>query len=271
MSVDAEVKTAAPVLNVPPKKSIRIRIPASLASVSLLAVFLLVWEFYVDYFKVSAFILPSPSDALMAWIYSLGSVRTWQNTWVTVYESASGFICATIVGVGIGALIGKSAYFERVVNPFIIATQVIPKVALVPLFIVWFGFGPTSKVITAAVLSFFPILTNTVLGVKSINFSHRDVMSTLNASRWQTFTQLEFRSALPYIPHRHGSRRRAGNDRRCRWRIPRRQFGARQSRSQGNERVQHRRAVRRHHPAVDPGIRLLRRHQGLPQTRHPLA
>ena len=84
-------------------------------------------------------------------------------------------------------------------NPFIVATQVIPKVALLPLFVVWFGFGITSKVIVAAVLAFFPILTNTVLGVKSIDTGHRDVMTSLCATRWQVFRRLELPSALPYI------------------------------------------------------------------------
>ena len=70
---------------------------------------------------------------------------------------------------------------------------------MLPLFIVWFGFGATSKVIVAAVLAFFPILTNTVLGVKSVDAGHRDVMTSLNASRWQIFYRLELPSSLPYI------------------------------------------------------------------------
>jgi NitT/TauT family transport system permease protein len=96
-------------------------------------------------------------------------------------------------------LIARARWLELTLNPFIVATQVIPKVALVPLFVLWFGFGITSKVIVAAVLSFFPILTNTALGVKSIEEGHRDVMVSLNATRWQIFRRLELPSALPYI------------------------------------------------------------------------
>ena len=84
-------------------------------------------------------------------------------------------------------------------NPFIVAMQVVPKVAFVPLFVVWFGFGITSKVIVSAVLAFFPILTNTVLGVKSVESGHRDVMTSLNASRFAVFYRLELPSSLPYI------------------------------------------------------------------------
>jgi NitT/TauT family transport system permease protein len=110
-----------------------------------------------------------------------------------------GFFFGAVVGIGLGLIIGRIRWLEATLNPFIIATQVIPKVALIPLFVVWFGFGMTSKVLVAAILSFFPILTNTVLGVKSVETGHRDVMISLNASRLQTFFQLDFRNALPYI------------------------------------------------------------------------
>src|SRR5207248_24829 len=79
----------------------------------------------------------------------------------------------------------------------IIATQVVPKVALVPLFILWFGFGTESKIVVATVLAFFPILTNTVLGIKSVDPGHQDVMTVLNAGRWQRFVALELPSSLP--------------------------------------------------------------------------
>jgi NitT/TauT family transport system permease protein len=72
-------------------------------------------------------------------------------------------------------------------------------VALVPLFIVWFGFGMTSKVVLAAVIAFFPIMTNTILGIKSVETGHSDVMLSLNAGRWNTFWEVELPSALPFI------------------------------------------------------------------------
>ena len=81
----------------------------------------------------------------------------------------------------------------------VVATQVVPKIALVPLFIMWFGFGLTSKVIVAAVLAFFPILTNTMLGIKSMEPGHKDVMASINATRWDSFWALDLPSALPYI------------------------------------------------------------------------
>jgi len=158
-----------------------------------------VWHFYVTGAKVSAFILPTPASVWTAWKQMIVAGTTWQHTWATVYETIAGFFWASIVGVALGVVLGRVRWLEVTLNPFIVATQVVPKVALVPLMIVWFGFGMTSKVVIAAVLAFFPILSNTVLGVKSVDRGHRDVMTSLNASRWMVLRRLELPSSLPYI------------------------------------------------------------------------
>jgi len=165
----------------------------------LAALLIAVWDVYVRQAGVSPLILPRPGAVWHAWMEMLGDRRAWHHTWMTVYATLTGFAYATVLGVGLGVLIARARWLELTLNPFIVATQVIPKVALVPLFVLWFGFGLTSKVIVAAVLAFFPILTNTALGVKSIDEGHRDVMTSLNASRWQVFSRLELPSALPYI------------------------------------------------------------------------
>jgi NitT/TauT family transport system permease protein len=177
----------------------RAQMPAWVGSVVLLLLFLGSWELYVRAFKVSKLIAPPPSLVLGAWLGSLGQGATWYHTWITCLETILGFVFASVAGVGLGALLAKMPRLEQMLNPFIIATQVVPKVALVPLFVVWFGFGLTSKVVIASVLAFFPILLNTVLGVKSVDRGQREVLASLNASRWQSVTQLEFPSALPYI------------------------------------------------------------------------
>lgn len=165
----------------------------------LAGLLILVWDSYVRIAGVSPLILPRPGAVWQAWLELLADRRAWHHTWMTVYATLTGFAYATVLGVGLGVLIARARWLEQTLNPFIVATQVIPKVALVPLFVLWFGFGITSKVIVAAVLSFFPILTNTALGVKSIDEGHRDVMVSLNASRLQVFRRLELPSALPYI------------------------------------------------------------------------
>ena len=165
----------------------------------LVGTLILIWDSYVRMAGVSPLILPRPGAVWHAWVEMLGDRRAWHHTWMTVYATLTGFAYAATIGIVLGVLIARARWLELTLNPFIVATQVIPKVALVPLFVLWFGFGITSKVIVAAVLSFFPILTNTALGVKSIEEGHRDVMVSLNATRWQVFRRLELPSALPYI------------------------------------------------------------------------
>ncbi len=170
-----------------------------IASPLLLLVLLGFWQWYVTAAHVSAFILPPPTAVWSGFVYLVGLKSTWVHVWVTIEETVAGFVLAAVAGVLIGVPVGKLRWLERTLNPFIIASQVVPKVALVPLFIVWFGFGSTSKIVVSAVIAFFPIFTNTVLGVKSIEAGHRDVMTSLNASRLARFTRLELPSAAPYI------------------------------------------------------------------------
>lgn len=166
---------------------------------ALIILFILGWHYYVVWFGISKFILPTPGAVLDGMEELFTTPSTYKHMWITIYETLMGFAIACAVGIGLGALLGKVRWLERALNPFIVATQVVPKVALIPLFILWFGFGPESKIIISAVIAFFPVLTNTLHGVKSVDFGHKDVMTSLNASKWQTFTTLEFPSALPSI------------------------------------------------------------------------
>jgi NitT/TauT family transport system permease protein len=165
----------------------------------LCGVIVAAWQLYVLNWDVSSFILPSPLSVGRAWIAMLHSERAWLHTWTTVYETLVGFLWGVVVGILLGVAIARSQWLESTLNPFVVGIQVVPKVAFVPLFVVWFGFGITSKVIVAAVLSCFPILTNTVLGIKSVDHGYKDVMISLNATRYQMFRRLELPSSLPYI------------------------------------------------------------------------
>jgi NitT/TauT family transport system permease protein len=165
----------------------------------LIIAFLAIWHLYVTIFHVSKFIVPPPLAVWDSLVELLMTPSTLLHAWATLYETVTGFVLACVVGIGLGTLLGKTPWLERTVNPFIIATQVVPKVALVPLFILWFGFGSESKIVIATVLAFFPILTNTVLGIKSVDQGHRDVMTVFNANRLQTFLTLELPSSLPAV------------------------------------------------------------------------
>src|SRR5262249_557111 len=116
---------------------------------------------------------------------------------VTLWETLAGFVLATIAGFILGWLVAVSPVLERALHPFVVASQIVPKVALVPLFVLWFGFGSTSKIVVAAVIAFFPVMVNTLLGLRSVEAGHKDVFRALRATLWQRILLLQIPSALP--------------------------------------------------------------------------
>jgi NitT/TauT family transport system permease protein len=170
-----------------------------IATPLILVGLILIWEAYVTIFRVSPFILPAPGEVWNATLVLLAAPRTLHHVWITFFQTVTGFLIAVVVGIVLGGILGKVRWLEQTLSPLIVGLQVMPKVALIPLFIVWFGFGVTSKIVLAAILAFFPIMTNTILGIKSVDRGHRDVMLSLNASRWQVFREVELPSALPFI------------------------------------------------------------------------
>jgi NitT/TauT family transport system permease protein len=166
----------------------------------LLAALLGIWKLCTVVFGISHFVLPPPEEVAV----TLAGIVRQPDVWlvharITLTETVAGFLIALVSGVMIGAVLGRVFWLEVSVRPLVVALQVIPKVALVPLFVVWFGFGITSKIVTAAIMAFFPIMLNVLLGVRSVEPGHRDVMQSLGASRWQTFKALDFHSTLPYV------------------------------------------------------------------------
>jgi NitT/TauT family transport system permease protein len=165
----------------------------------LLLVVLAFWKFATTSLGVSTYTLPQPEDVASSLQQTLSEPEIWSHVGITVTETVGGFAIALLLAVVVGSILGRIEWLERTVRPLIVAFQVIPKVALIPLFVIWFGFGLTSKVIMAAILAFFPMMLNVLLGVRSVDPGHRDVMRSLNASRWQTFRRLELHSTLPYV------------------------------------------------------------------------
>ncbi|MBP1884370.1 ABC transporter permease [Sinorhizobium mexicanum] len=168
-------------------------------TVLISTVLLLSWEAYVMGGYVSPLILPRPVDIAVELIRMLQQPSTYYHLGVTLYEAVAGFLFAALIGVMLGVVLAKLPPLERALQPIIIAIQVVPKIVLVPLFILWFGFGMTSKIVIAAVLAFLPILSNTLLGVKSIEAGHRDVLKSLGATSWQRLIVLELPSAMPAV------------------------------------------------------------------------
>jgi NitT/TauT family transport system permease protein len=166
----------------------------------LLIVIIALWKLGTVAFNVSRFVLPPPEDVAVTLLNLMGQPEVWLvHARITLVETVVGFVIALVTGVIAGAVLGRIFWLELAVRPVVVALQVIPKVALIPLFVIWFGFGLTSKIVIAAILAFFPIMLNVMLGVRSVEPGHRDVMRSLDASRWQTFASLDFHSTLPYV------------------------------------------------------------------------
>jgi NitT/TauT family transport system permease protein len=165
----------------------------------LLLILLGGWQFAVSGLGVSEFILPAPAAVWSSLVELLSGSDVYHDIWITLEEVLIGFVIALVLGMAIGAVLGRIQWLERAVQPAMVAFQVVPKVAFIPIFVIWFGFGTTSKIIMAAILAFFPIMLNVMLGVRSVDRGHRDVMRGLGASRWATFRSLELPSTLPYI------------------------------------------------------------------------
>jgi NitT/TauT family transport system permease protein len=166
----------------------------------LLALVIGAWKLSTVVFDISEFVLPPPETVAVTLAGVVRDPEIWLvHARITLVETVSGFAIALVAGIFTGAVLGRLFWLERAVRPIVVALQVIPKVALVPLFVIWFGFGMTSKVVIAATLAFFPIMLNVLLGVRSIEPGHRDVMRSLDAGRWQTFQSLDFHSTLPYV------------------------------------------------------------------------
>ena len=166
---------------------------------ALVATILTTWHVVVTAGDVNPLIFPPPGEVGAAFVQLLGESGMWSAARVTVTEVIIGFLLAVVSGLVVGVVLGKLRWLEVSVRPLIIIAQVSPKVAFVPLFVIWFGFGLTSKIVLATILAFFPVMLNVLLGVRSVEQGHREVMRSLNATRGQTFTQLELRSLMPYL------------------------------------------------------------------------
>ena len=118
---------------------------------------------------------------------------------VTLTEILGGLALGLPTAVVLGYAMAKSPSLERLLSPYVVASQSVPIVALAPLLVIWFGTGRLSKVLVCALTIFFPMLVNTMVGVRSVNADLRDLMRSLRATRWQMFTKLEVPSALPVL------------------------------------------------------------------------
>jgi len=170
-----------------------------LMSLALLAVILGVWEFSVRYFNVSSLIVPTPSATIVSLVQGCADGSLITNLGVTFYETMAGFFAGASLGLILGGIIGQSAYAEKVFYPYVIAFQTVPKVAIAPLIVIWFGYGVTSKIVITATIAFFPVLANTIVGLRSAPREQIDLLVAFTGSKWQIFRYVKIPNALPYI------------------------------------------------------------------------
>lgn len=157
----------------------------------------LFWEFAVRLFGVKAYLLPPPS---LIWTELL---ERWpivaSGAWVTTQEIIGGYLLAVIVSVPLALAVAKSAFVEESIYPVVVFLQIIPKIAVAPLFIIWLGFGYAPKLLIVFLLCFFPIVVSSVAGFKSVDPEIRDFARTTGASAWKMFKTIQLPQALPDI------------------------------------------------------------------------
>ena len=156
-----------------------------------------VWEVGVRVLGTAEYVLPAPSRVASE-LYVERSVLL-ENTWITLYESLLGLLLSVLVGLPLAILIVYSKTFERTVYPLIVSSQTIPKVAIAPLLIFWFGFGVTPKVLVAFSIAFFPLVVSSVVGLSSAPREMIYLVRSMGAGTVQTFAKIRFPYALPSI------------------------------------------------------------------------
>ena len=164
-----------------------------------LAAALLSWWLVTRFAGLPAFILPSPVQVAVRFWKALVEGSLLIDTLTTLVEILLGLLAGTIGAVLLGYAIARSRLFERVVSPYLVATQAVPIVAIAPLMVIWFGPGIFSKVLICALIVFFPVLVNTVVGLRAVPRPLYDLMRSLHATPGQTLRKLELPAALPVL------------------------------------------------------------------------
>lgn len=159
----------------------------------------LLWEYLLPVLGVDAYVLPRPSQIADALVTQLSDALFWTHLKITMLESLYGFLLGVGAALFLGTAISQIRLVEKTLMPYIVAFQTVPKVALAPLFVVWFGFGMTSKVVMAAVISFFPMLVNVVEGLRSADADRVQMLTVFGAGKFDVFRRVRLPSALPFI------------------------------------------------------------------------
>ncbi|MCR9121742.1 MAG: ABC transporter permease [Phyllobacteriaceae bacterium] len=201
MTDAAQSSTGAPVAPVSSGKP-RASLPVNgtmLASFGLLVLVLLAWEFLPPALDVPKFIIPTVTDCLAELQRMWAQERLASHIASTALYTVLGFLIGSAMGAAIGYLLGMSAFWEKVLSPYILALQIAPKVAFAPLFIMWFGYNATPKLLVTVLIVFFPVLVNVLQAMRTVDRDLVNLARAYNLSRWGIFFKIEMPSTLPNL------------------------------------------------------------------------
>jgi len=168
-----------------------------LRPVGFIVVLCFAWEIIVVYLQIPAFLLPTPSMIMLEIWENLSFLQP--HFFTTFYEVIIGFITAVLIGIFVAILLAYSEFLRSTLLPVLVFLQTTPKVAIAPLFVVWFGFGLLPKVVIAFLVCFFPITINMSVGLTLVEQDVLRLVRSYKATPWQTFRKIRFPNSLPYL------------------------------------------------------------------------
>jgi NitT/TauT family transport system permease protein len=166
-------------------------------AVLVVAVLLVAWEIGVRLLGIKEYLLPAPSRIWFE--LAKRSDVVFGGAWVTTQEILGGYLAAVLVSVPFALAVTYSRFMENAIYPVVVFLQIVPKIAVAPLFIIWFGFGYTPKLLIVFLLSFFPIVVSSIAGFKAVDPEIMDFARTTGASGWKLFAKIRLPQALPDI------------------------------------------------------------------------
>ena len=169
------------------------------AALLLFALLIGGWEIAARRLGLSALVLPPPSRVAQALWQGLASGYLWPHLGATALELLLGLVAGCTIGFGVGVLLAEMPALRRQLMPYVVVSQVVPKLALMPLFLVWFGFGLVPTVVITALICFFPLLETTLTGLAQVPPAQLELFRMLGANRWQTLLRLKLPSGLPAV------------------------------------------------------------------------
>lgn len=169
---------------------------ATLSGLTVVLLFAL-WEGGVRILDVPAFILPAPTHVIVRFVELFGTIA--DNSTTTLAAISVGYLVGTMGGLVLAIVMTLFPSIRAAIYPIVLATQTTPKIAVAPLFIIWFGVGLTPRVLIVALLAFFPVLINSVAGLTNIDKLQLDLMRSVHSNRWQIYRYIRIPNAIPYI------------------------------------------------------------------------